>query len=1062
MYHHTRKNLCQAACLASLAFAASTHAGDNLWLNTSHNFIWDETSSNWLSPVKWLEGDGAIFGAAGAGTVNLGAAITVANLTFNSDATSYTIVGNGNTLVLDNGANLSGITDNATASLGASLQGVGGILLTGTGTTTLLGDPGTGVANGYTGGTFIRSGTLVLQARNSTETGPNYGMDSLEQLDAGATLKIGVIDNGPGLVTDMPKGQIGLFTSAMPPSRLHLTGGTFDLNGWSRNNGNTRMPCPDGTGLIINNSSNVQSAMVIHGDGLPHEFSGSINDGGAVFLNAAYNNDKGYQIGIIDLHYGTGNYEWTLSGSNTYSGSTRMGNGSIKLSGAGTLGVPSAIAGVTGPLRVYGPNHLDLNGTSQTIGIMGAGDANGKIYNTAVGTISTLNFGYGPNTSTCPSQFKDNDGVNPGGILALNKIGTGNQTLSGVNTYSGDTTVTSGTLTMQNATAVSPNTSFKLTTGGGTLALNYTGDVPVRSIYLDGVRLPDGTYGAGTGPITGTGTITVSPNTWNNGASDFTWNYTSADWTSPAIWLAGREAVFAGPVGAIGTINLSEPIAVFNLTFNNAGYTINGNGYPITLTEPGAGFIVNANATNAASLLGTSGLTVKGTAVLSLQGDGTDGNHYTGGTYVRGGTLILRNQQASSGGLSYAVDSIEAIDPGATVRYGSIEDGLDSSTSDSKAVNGQISTGGSAVTVHHLNLTGGTFDTYADDNNNQCPQPSGFGTIINSSPDARGICKFVAYGQTTEFSGQIKDGGITVAKSNNGPGYQNNVDSQAGTGGTLILSGSNSFTGFLRIGNGGTVKLKGAGTLGYPAPINCPTRQIIQNNGTIDLNGTSQKTGVYYAGSGASIINSAAGTTSILTLCYNATNSTVPSQGGILCNIQDTPGTTGLIGLTMAGGAANAIQAINGANNTYHGDTVVTSGILRFDQVGSISPNSTFRLSATHGTLALNYTGTANVSRLVIDGVEKPNGVYNSSMAPITGTGAIQVTGALVRPTLNFTTGNSGGVSSLTFSWTGSFKLQAQTNSLSSAWFDYPGGNVSPTTIAVDRTKQGVFFRLAP
>ena len=64
-------------------------------------------------------------------------------------------------------------------------------------------------------------------------------------------------------------------------------------------------------------------------------------------------------------------------------------------------------------------------------------------------------------------------------------------------------------------------------------------------------------------------------------------------------------------------------------------------------------------------------------------------------------------------------------------------------------------------------------------------------------------------------------------------------------------------------------------------------------------------------------------------------------------------------------------------------------------------------------------------------------------------------------PTLNFT--NSGG--SLDFSWTGSFKLQAQTNALNvgigTNWSDYPGGSTSPVNVTLDPAQPSVFFRLS-
>ena len=55
----------------------------------------------------------------------------------------------------------------------------------------------------------------------------------------------------------------------------------------------------------------------------------------------------------------------------------------------------------------------------------------------------------------------------------------------------------------------------------------------------------------------------------------------------------------------------------------------------------------------------------------------------------------------------------------------------------------------------------------------------------------------------------------------------------------------------------------------------------------------------------------------------------------------------------------------------------------------------------------------------------------------------------------------------LTFTWSGTYKLQSQTNSLnvglvtnSASWFDYPGGNVTGVTATIDPVNPAVFFRL--
>jgi len=54
----------------------------------------------------------------------------------------------------------------------------------------------------------------------------------------------------------------------------------------------------------------------------------------------------------------------------------------------------------------------------------------------------------------------------------------------------------------------------------------------------------------------------------------------------------------------------------------------------------------------------------------------------------------------------------------------------------------------------------------------------------------------------------------------------------------------------------------------------------------------------------------------------------------------------------------------------------------------------------------------------------------------------------------------ASGPSLIGFAWSGNFKLQARTNSISANWADYPGGTNSPFTVPLDLLQQTVFFRL--
>jgi hypothetical protein len=85
--------------------------------------------------------------------------------------------------------------------------------------------------------------------------------------------------------------------------------------------------------------------------------------------------------------------------------------------------------------------------------------------------------------------------------------------------------------------------------------------------------------------------------------------------------------------------------------------------------------------------------------------------------------------------------------------------------------------------------------------------------------------------------------------------------------------------------------------------------------------------------------------------------------------------------------------------------------------------------------------------------------VFTNSLA-IDGRVGVASIGAPPSVPLSYTiVGNS-----IQFSWTGSYKLQAQTNTigvgLSTNWYPYPGGNVSPITVPISTANGAVFYSL--
>ena len=1044
----TYRSLIAASLMLAALVPLQTRAAVNTWDNTSADSLWNNTSTNWISPTVWADGDDAVFGATGAGAISLSTAITAHNITNSTGDYSFNSPG-GSTLTLG-GTTPTISVGSSNFVLGVSLQGTNGLTVQGTAPTnklTLAGNTPFGQGNNYTGGTYVRSGTVEMNAE-PVNGGSQYAIDSIEALDAGATVKFFNAFDGVNNVRVNQNGQLVRTLN----NRINMTGGTFDMCGDDNRN---QVPVVQGTGTVLNSSEYSRAVLKMVVPAGTYTFSGVIADGGSV-TNSLVSGKVAHRLDV-DVQDGTGTF--VMAGANTYSGSTRRGSAILQMSGAGRLGIPTTNTPAIG-LRVNGsdsdPILIDLNGTSQRVS--GIGGGGGLIGNTAAATTSVLTVGKVDGSTDTGTPSWSGKLVNGAGVLALTKVGTNTQAFGGSgNTYSGDTTVSNGILAFTSVTAVSPNTIIRLSTSAGSLSLSYAGNANVKGLAINGVRQPAGVYSSSTAPIIGTGTITVLPNTWNNGSTDFSWNGTSANWTSPTTWFDNADAIF-GATGA-GAVSLTTAVSAHNITVNAGDYSFNSpGGSTLTLSDSSPTITVGiSNVVLGVSLQGTNGLTVQGTAPtnkLTLAGNTPfgQGNNYTGGTYVRSGTVEM-NAEPVNGGSQYAIDSIEALDAGATVKFFNAFDGVN---------NVRVNQNGQLVRTlnNRINMTGGTFDMCGDDNRNQVPVVQGTGTVLNSSEYSRAVLKMVVPAGTYTFSGVIADGGsVTNSLVSGKVAHRLDVDVQDGTG-TFVMAGANTYSGSTRRGSA-ILQMSGAGRLGIPTT-NTPAIGLRVNGSDsdpilIDLNGTSQRvSGI--GGGGGLIGNTAAATTSVLTVgkVDGSTDTGTPSWSGKLVN------GAGVLALTKVG---TNTQAFGGSGNTYSGNTTVSNGILAFTSVTAVSPSTSMRLSTSAGTLALSYAGTAPVAGLVINGVSMPNGIYGASTAPIASTGFIQVAGSSTRPTLSFTA--SGG--SLNFSWpggVGSFKLQAQTNSasvgLTGTWSDYPGGGSNPVSVPIIPGNPTVFFRLAP
>src|SRR5260370_23588729 len=114
---------------------------------------------------------------------------------------------------------------------------------------------------------------------------------------------------------------------------------------------------------------------------------------------------------------------------------------------------------------------FDLGGFSETVnGLSNSGAGSSVVENSASSTTPTLTVGGNNASGTFAGIIQ-----NTAGTLALTKTGTGTLTLSGANTFSGNTTINAGTLSIgaDNNLGAAPasTTAGKLSFGGGTVAI---------------------------------------------------------------------------------------------------------------------------------------------------------------------------------------------------------------------------------------------------------------------------------------------------------------------------------------------------------------------------------------------------------------------------------------------------------------------------------------------------------------------------------------------------------------------------------------------------------------
>ncbi|MCP0341106.1 fibronectin-binding autotransporter adhesin ShdA [Salmonella enterica subsp. enterica serovar Mbandaka] len=518
-------------------------------------------------------------------------------------------------------------------------------------------------------------GTLIL-----SNTGNDYG-DT-------------VIDGGILAAKDAASIGTGDVTIA-ESATLALSQGTLDNNV----TGEGQIVKSGSDELIVTGDNNYSGGTTITGGTLTADHADSLGTG-------AIANSGVLQVGEGELEntlsgagslVKTGTGELTLSGDNSYSGTTTITGGTLTADHADSLGTGTiANSGVlqvgegelentlsgsgslvktgTGELTLSGDNNYS-GGTTITGGTLTADHAD-SLGTGAIANNGVLQVGEGELKNTLS------------GTGSLVKIGTGELTLSGDNTYSGGTTIDDGVLIAANVNALSggdvdnsgtlmldANGAFELanvtTHSGATTALaagstldagqltqedGSTLSIDLGAATDEAMITADSVTLGGTLNVTGIGSVTDS---WTPEAYTYTLIDSDSAITSDFddLTVAGMNREDVDFLTIDGKVDETDNTN-YDLTASLSWYADRDNATTdahgtFTLSDPDGSFNVAATLTDVDDTLDPGSrwdgksLTKEGAGTLILSGD----NDYSGGTTINEGTLVAASTTALGTGL---------------------------------------------------------------------------------------------------------------------------------------------------------------------------------------------------------------------------------------------------------------------------------------------------------------------------------------------------------------------------------------------------------------------------
>ena len=744
----------------------------------------------------------------------------------------------------------------------------------------------------------------------------------------------------------------------------------------------------DNIGLAFTNSN---GGFLLNGPG-----TANINAGGVTIIGEPVTDLTNGVHSICSLT-ATGAGTLILSNANNnYSGGTIISAGVVQ------LGVNNAVPGNTVAGDVTDNASLDLNTHNATInGLNGAGTVD-----TTTGGSPTLTVGANGDNGTFSGTIQ-----NSSGTLALVKVGAGSETLSGSFTYSGNTVVAAGTLSLSTLGSV-PSTPGSLSiSNGAVLNVNVSGGtaLPENNVVFGTNSVANLTLNPAATGISAAGSLTFQDNATNN----FAFGTLTGNPTAPVITVAGGISApgsnvvinitatglqvgtitlikyGTGTVGSLANFQVNPPPGVAATLVNNTlGQSI----------DLHIGSIPNQRAWNGVN--GTSWDLSTANWTNTIAGGITVFQQYTNGSVIAGDAVTfddtvtndMVNPQPTNINLTSKFFTFPVVVNSSLPYSISGAGGITGVTALLITNIGSLTLQTSNSFTGGVNLSGGTLIITNDSAlgassgavtlNGGTLQVNGGVTNARAVPLLAASTIDVATNVTLSLGGVISGGGASLNKTDNGTLILTARESLTGdvfmhSGTTIIDTGGSITNGsYHDVGQNttdtATLTMRGTGSFLTTSDFNLG--DLDSSTGTLNMQGSATLTmNAFYIGSAnaagstaSGIVNQTGGTiteasTAVGFFCIGGRTSTtgvgVYNMGGgvLTANAGIRVGSTGIGTLNQSGGVINALQGINIARiagsfgtNNLNGGTLTA-----FNVASSTGTNAVFNFNG--GTLAAGF-----------------------------------------------------------------------------------------------------------